>query len=73
MLEYMHFDMFLDVNVPVFFSVLTGWRRIKKINLCMLLLKLENEISFDTVDLSNIRYTLTSKLLNTLALKIKCY
>jgi len=68
-LEYMHFGMFLDVHVPVFLSDLTGCQRIKKINLCMLLLKLENEISFDSVDLSNIRYTLTWKLLNTLALK----
>ena len=63
--------MVLDVDLIL--SVLTGCQRIKKINLCMLLLKLENEISFDTVDVSNIRYTLTSKLLNTLALKIKCY
>lgn len=46
--------MVLDVDLIL--SVLTGCQRIKKINLCMLLLKLENEISFDTVDVSNIRY-----------------
>lgn len=59
--------MVLDVDLIL--SVLTGCQRIKKINLCMLLLKLENEISFDTVDVSNIRYNSTSKFMGTLSLK----